>query len=115
LNAAESPIFARTYDLARETCKLVEAFPRSRRAVLGRRLEEASFDLHEALAAAAKSPSPAPLLLTADVALTRYRFCLRLAQELGLLSPGRLEEIGRIVAEVGRLLGGWQRKLGSAR
>ena len=111
----ESPIFARAYDLARETCRLSESFPRSRRAVLGRRFEEAAFDVHEALVAAAKKERPATYLIEADAALARYRFCLRLAQELGLLSVGRLEEIGRIVAEVGRLLGGWQRKLKDAR
>ena len=110
--AHESPLFARVFDLARETLKLSESFPRSRRAVLGRRMEEAAFDLHAALANAAKAGAAArPLLAQADAALTRYRFCLRLACDLELLSEGRLEEIARLVAEVGRLLGGWQRKL----
>jgi hypothetical protein len=111
----ESPIFSRAYDLARETCKLTESFPRSRRAVLGRRLEEAAFDLHAALAGAASIGAPGEHLREADAALTRYRFCLRLACDLQLLSAGRTEEVGRIVSEIGRLLGGWQRKLASAR
>jgi len=111
----ESPLFSRAFDLAKETCRLVESFPRSRRAVLGRRLEEAAFDFHAAIAVAAGAKDPRPRLAAADEALVRHRFCLRLAGELGLLSEGRLMEIARVEAECGRLLGGWQRKLDATR
>ena len=36
----ESPLFARAYDLVRESCIQSERFPRARRAVLGRPLDE---------------------------------------------------------------------------
>lgn len=57
--------------------------PRSRRAVLGRRLEDAAFDFHEAITAAAKSRDPRPALAQADLALNRWRLCLRLAVRAG--------------------------------
>ena len=107
-----SPLFARAYDLLRESCLQSERMPRSRRAVLGRRMEDAAFDFHEAITGATKSRDPRAALAEADLALNRWRLCLRLAADLGLFSEGRLAELMQLVAEVGRLLGGWQRKLG---
>jgi hypothetical protein len=107
----ESPLFARAYDLLKETLKQSERMPRSRRAVLGRRMEEAAFAFNDAIVDATKSREAKPLLDRADAALTRYRVCLRLGVELELFSDGRAEELMRTVAECGRLLGGWQKKL----
>ena len=107
----DSPLFARAYDLLRESCIQSERMPRSRRAVLGRRMEDAAFDFHAAIVSATKSRDPRPLLVQADAALQRWRICLRLGTDLALFSEGRMEELMKLVAEVGRLLGGWQRKL----
>jgi hypothetical protein len=110
----ESPLFARAYDLVEESCIQSERMPRSRRAVLGRRMEDSAFAFHEAVSAAAKSKDPLPVLVRADLALGQWRLCLRLGVDLGLFSEGRMEELMTLVAENGRLLGGWQRKLGRA-
>ena len=107
----ESPLFARAYDLVKESCIQSERMPRSRRAVLGRRMEDSAFDFHQALLEASQARDPRPVLLRADAALARWRLCLRLATDLGLFSEGRMEELMKLVAENGRLLGGWQRKL----
>jgi hypothetical protein len=107
----ESPLFARAYDLLRETLADSERMPRSRRAVLGRRMEDAAFGFHEALLDAAKARDGRPFLAAADVALARYRVCLRLAVDLGLFTEGRMTVLMQLVAECGRLLGGWQKKL----
>ena len=108
----ESPLFARAYDLVKESCIQSERFPRARRAVLVRRMEDSAFGFSDAITDASKSQDPRPLLLRADAALVRWRLCLRLCVDLKLLSDGRMEELMRLVAESGRLLGGWQRKLG---
>lgn len=111
----ESPLFARAYDLLRETLADSERMPRSRRAVLGRRMEEAAFTFHDALVEATKAREPKALLDRADVALTRYRICLRLSVDLKLFTEGRMELMLKLVAECGRLLGGWQKKLAAQR
>lgn len=53
-DARQSPLFARAYDLVKESCVQSERLPRARRAVLGRRMEEAAFEFHDALVDAAK-------------------------------------------------------------
>ena len=41
--------------------------------------------------------------------LTKLRLYLRLCRDLELLSPGQYAHVTRMVSEVGRLLGGWQK------
>ena len=113
LKGGESPIFARAYDLALETCKLVERFPRSKRAVLGRRLEEAALQFQAQLATAVLNSPEA--LKQADLALAEHKFALRLAHGLGLMSAGYYGEISKLSAECGRLLGGWKKKTATPR
>ena len=41
--------------------------------------------------------------------LTKLRFYLRLCRDLELLSLGQYAHVIRMVSEIGRLLGGWQK------
>ena len=113
----DSPAFARAFDLAKQSVLLVERFPRHRRAVLGRRLEEQSLVLHEALTRAARAQRSGDLVVAraalddADVALMAWSFALRLAGDCGLVSVGQQGELARLQAEIGRLIGGWARKM----
>lgn len=113
----DSPAFARAFDLARHALQLVERFPRHRRAVLGRRLEEQALAVHDGLARAARRQASGDragalaALDDADVALLAVGFALRLAADVGLLSVGELGVFAEQLAELGRLVGGWSRKL----
>ena len=46
-------------------------------------------------------------LRDADAHLNKLRLYLRLAQRWGWLEPGPYAHVSRMVAEIGRLLGGW--------
>jgi hypothetical protein len=48
-------------------------------------------------------------LRSADAALGRLRSYLRLAHRWGWLSDGQYAHVSAMVAEIGRLLGGWLR------
>lgn len=103
----ESPLFARAFDLARETLRTVERLPRHRRAVLGRRLEESAMDFHAALLHAGTSGAFDDATSAADRALATHGFAMRLCVSEGLVTVARFGEISRLSAECGRLLGGW--------
>jgi len=115
----QSPLFARAYDLAKETLKVVEAFPRHRRAVLGRQLEESVFTLHASVSEAARAarkggagPAAARTALSeADGALAAHAFALRLAVDSQLLTVGRYGDVSRLAVECGKLVGGFARSL----
>ena len=51
-------------------------------------------------------------LTDADASLNKLRLYLRLAHRWQWLSDGQYEHVSRLVAEIGRLLGGWLRQAG---
>jgi hypothetical protein len=91
------------------------AFPKSQRGVLARQVQSELFRIYEALVEAGSSTAPLPNLQTADRGLIRLRTYLRLCHELALLTPGQYEHASRLLAEVGRLLGGWLKALKQAK
>ena len=107
----ESPIFTRTYDLLRWLLPMTIKFPRQQRFVLAESVQRTALQFQEELIEAAYSVEPTPKLKQADVTLTKLRFYLRLCRDLELLSIGQYAHVSRMVAEVGRLLGGWQKSL----
>ncbi len=50
-------------------------------------------------------------LQRADVALQSLRVYLRLINRWAWLKDGQYEHVSRITAEIGRLLGGWRRRV----
>lgn len=102
-------IFSRTFDLLEWLLPKSERFPRVYRSTVTQRLMDAALDLQEALVAAeTRGGRPRVLALrNADAALARLRIYLRLAHRWQWLSDGQYEHAGRMVGEIGRLLGGW--------
>lgn len=105
----ESPIFVRTHDLLLWLIPQTLKFPRSQRFVLAKRVQDTALDFQERLLEAGlnKGALRSERLAEADVALAKLRFYLRLCHELQFLSLGQYEHVSRMVAEIGRLLGGW--------
>lgn len=110
-SAGEAPIYVAAYDLARSVLERTARFPRNQRFVLARRMEEAALDLLDAITLALYHPRlRADQLLLADAALTRLRVASRLARDLNVLAVGAALDIGQRIVDVGRQLGGWQRR-----
>ncbi len=107
----QSPIFVRTYDLLRWLLPVTVKFPRQQRFVLAAALQRSAMALQEHLIEAAQGRRPKDSLQQADIALTKLRFYLRLSRDLELLSLGQYEHVIRMTNEIGRLLGGWLRKI----
>ncbi|MBM4431272.1 MAG: diversity-generating retroelement protein Avd [Chloroflexi bacterium] len=107
----QSPIFVRTYDLLRWLIPATVKFPRSQRFVLARMVHWTALQFQEKLIEAALGQEPNARLAEADVYLIKLRFYLRLCCDLGLFNEGQYAHVAQMVAEVGRLLGGWQKKV----
>jgi hypothetical protein len=105
------PIFTRTYDFLTWLLPATNAFPRAHRHTFTRRLLDAAFDLRERLEEAQLRQREARLerLALADDALSRVRVYLRLGAGWGWLSEGQYGHAAGMVAEIGRLLGGWKK------
>lgn len=105
------PIIDLTYRLVLELNRAVGEFPRSQRPGLGRRIEEAAFDLLAALVAARyrTGADKQARLARASEALDQLRLLVRMASDLRYLSLARYEELAKMEREIGRMLGGWQK------
>ncbi|NHZ71798.1 MAG: diversity-generating retroelement protein Avd [Aquificales bacterium] len=107
----QSPIFVKHYDLMAWLIPRTLAFPKSQRGVLARQIQTELFRIYEALVEAGAGKETLSSLEKADLALIRLRTYLRLSRDLTILSVGQFEHASRLTAEVGRLLGGWQKKV----
>jgi len=110
--AEQMIVFTRCYDLLAWLLPRAEKFPRALRFSVTQRLMDAALDLQEALLEAQTEREGARLaaLRSADAALARLRLYLRLAHHRHWLNAGQFEHVSGIVAEIGRLLGGWMKQ-----
>jgi hypothetical protein len=68
-------------------------------------LQEALFDAHSQGGSTRQRH-----LRAADAGLNKLRLYLRLAHRWRWINDGQYEHVSRLVAEIGRLLGGWLRQ-----
>jgi len=105
----EMLLLTRTFDLLEWLLPKTEKFPKAYRYNITRHLGDAALEFQEKLFLARKRRG-APrrqVLLECDAHLDAVRLYLRLAHRWHWLNDGQYEHISRLVAEVGRLLGGW--------
>jgi hypothetical protein len=113
--APQSPLFAKTYDFLLWLIPLTLKFPKAQRFLLAERLGKLALDFYDLiLEAVIDAPRQADCLNQADRLLVKIRLYIRLSHDLHCLSLGQYEHAARLVAELGRLLGGWKRKQAKA-
>lgn len=107
----EMVIFTRTYDLVTWLLPLTQNFPRSQRFIVTQRLQNAALNFQELLmeANALRGSLRAERLRAADVELRKVRLYLRLSQRWDWIKEGQYRHVSAMVAEIGRLLGGWMK------
>lgn len=106
----ESPIFSRTYELILWLLPQAAKFPRVHRFGLGERVVRQALDFQETLIQAGLSRKErARRLEEADVQLAILRQNLRLCKDLEIMKLNQYEHAAKMLAEMGRLLGGWKK------
>lgn len=105
-------IFSRTFDLLTWLLPKTDHFPRAYRFTVTQRLMSAALDFQEAIydAESQGGTTRAKHLREADAALNKLRLYLRLAHQFQWLSPNQYRHVSLMVAELGRLLGGWLKR-----
>ncbi len=105
----EMVIFTRTLDLLDWLLLKAEHFPKLYRSTVTQRLLDAALDFQEALfdAHSQGGTTRQKHLRAADANLDKLRLYVRLAHRWKWLNDGQYEHVSRMIAEIGRLLGGW--------
>ena len=109
MSESHTPIFVRTFDFLTWLLPATNHFPRAHRFTFTQRLLGAAFTFYEHLQAAnfRRGQERAAFLRQADEELDKVRLYLRLATKWGWLNAGQYQHVAQMVAEIGRLLGGW--------
>lgn len=111
MSKTESPIFVKTYNFLLWLIPLTLKFPKSQRFLLAERLSKMSLDFYDLiLDAVIDTKNIQENLKCADKELTKIRLYLRLSYDLKCINLGQVEHATRLMDEIGRLLGGWQKK-----
>jgi 23S rRNA-intervening sequence protein len=109
----EMAIFTRTTDFIAWLVPMTNHFPKLHRYTVTRRLLDAAMDFLEHLVKAngRRGSERRNHLRRADDNLGKIRLYLRLAHRWQWLNDGQYKHAGRLVAELGRLLGGWMKSV----
>ena len=104
-------IFTRTYDFVTWLLPMSEKFPKSQRFIVTQRLQNAILNFQELLieANALRGARRMEKFRLADAELRKARLYLRLCEKWQWLTPGQYKHASVMVAEIGRLLGGWMK------
>ena len=102
-------IFTRTYDFITWLMPVTARFPRNQRFTIASRLNDAALNFQERLIEAnvLRGARRAEKLRLADTELLKVRLYLRLSLRWEWLKPHQYQHASELVAEMGRLLGGW--------
>ena len=87
----------------------VDRFPRSRKFLLGDRIQAAALDVLDALIEATCTRRRSGHLARANLGLEKLRFLFRLAHDLRGLDGRRYEHAARGLDETGRKVGAWSK------
>jgi hypothetical protein len=114
---AESPLFAKTYDLLQWLIPQTTKFPREQRFVMAKRVQDSAFKFYDLIVRAGLSETRADkqeLLKEADIALHALRLNIRLSKDLVLIQDTSYAHAAERLTEIGRLLGGWRKTFHAA-
>lgn len=102
-------IFSRGFELVAWLLPQAERLPKAQRFLVTQRLVAAALDFSERLheANAHQGSRRLACLEAADGQLDKLRMYLRLVHHMGWLAAGPYGHASRMVAGIGRLLGGW--------
>jgi len=105
----EMVIFTRTYDFISWLLPMTENLPRSQRFVVTQRLQGAALSFQELIIEAntLRGALRAEKLRAADAELRKARLYLRLCERWKWINSGQYRHVSEMVAEIGKLLGGW--------
>ncbi len=108
----EMVIMGRTFDLLAWLLPKAEKFPRIYRYTLTQRMMLTALELQETLVLAQsfRKRERVKHLRLCDAKLTQLRVYLRLIHQWHWVNDGQYNHVSQMVAEIGRMLGGWLKK-----
>ncbi len=107
------PIVEQYYDFCRWLVPKISKFPRDQRHILGSRIENLALQILENLISAAMQSGTQKftILQTTSIQLEQVRYLLRMAKDTMLINEKSHQYACRLLANIGKSLGGWLKSL----
>lgn len=105
-------IYQKVYDFTLYLFPIIDRFPKFEKFILCSHLKNCVLDIAREIIRTNKSKNKKPLLYNIDVKLEELKFLIRFAHDRKYLSHKSYEHSSNLVAEIGRLLGGWIKSVG---
>lgn len=112
MSIGELTIYQRIYDFMGYFFPIVDRFPKHEKFALSTQLKNDVLELARLVIRANKARNKRPMLYDLDVKLEELRMLVRFAHDRKYLSGKSYEHTSRQLAEIGRLLGGWIKRMG---
>lgn len=105
-------IYQKTYDFMLYLFPIVDRFPKYEKFVLCSQIKNGVLDIARGIVRANKSRHKKSLLFDLDVKLEELRLLVRFSHDRKYLTTKSYEYASKLIAEIGRLLGGWIKSQG---
>ncbi len=99
-------VFQESYNFFIWLNGVIDKFPRTKKSVIGKRLEDLNISLLESLICANKNYEKEYFLKKADIDLEKIRILLRVSKDIKILDFKKYETSEKKIDTIGRLLGG---------
>jgi hypothetical protein len=111
--AEKEDLLTKTYDLLLYIIPQLAKFPRDQKFLLADRIEVHILDILEDLIEAyySEKVQKLPILKGVNLKLEKLRFLIRLSHDMQFFSHKRYGIISEKINEIGRMVGGWIKKL----
>jgi len=106
-DSKDLPIFVKWFDFLKWLIDATDKFPKKVRFTLVDRIIRIALDVLEDLVQARYSRQKVRYLKRANLSLEKIRMLLRIAYEFRVMSFKTHEHAIRMLAEIGKMLGGW--------
>ena len=106
----DPPIFTQTYDLIKWIYEEPAIFPKYQRFLLANQIQDESLELLKCFISLRQNFESESNFKRADIHLETLILLLRLAKDLTFLKFRKYETVTKMLDEIGRLLGDWQKR-----
>lgn len=107
----ELKILQKTYDMVQYGYICLRQYPKSEKFTLGSETKQCMLGLIRLMITANRRYYKKTTIQDLDVELDALRYYVRLAKDLGFLPFNKYENWIKMLSEIGRMIGGWQKSI----
>ncbi len=105
------PIYTKTYEFIKFTCRIVQQFRKEYKYTLGTELQQINWQILDEIIKTNSLPNNQKTASIEKITqvFDKFKIRFRFAYEVGLMTPQKFGAAQKEMEEMGRMIGGWQK------